>query len=370
MIKIKLLYLVWILAVIFIVLFSNRKHVENHQFFGIAESNEVIINFENPVEIKNIYVVPGQKVNKGTLLLELDQSELTLDLNEIKHQLSEFKLQRKIEKNQILTQIKELKAQKFAKTNEINSEIIQLQSQHALNKRLTADLKSIMQKGSQLKETEKKSISSPIQLKITSLNEKLKFDIEQIDIKIKSLKKILYSDKNTLTVKIDSLKKETELLTTAKDKLLIYSENNGIIGSVNFKRGEKVTPFASILTIYTHSPSYVKGFVHENVYNRISVNEQVIVSSLTDNTVSDGIVVGVGSRIIEFPERLRKRPEIKIWGREIQMKITENSDFLLGEKVIIQPKTKESSGIVIWENFKQILLNMYSKASFISSFFI
>ena len=344
--KIKLLYLVWLLAVIFIILYSNRALVESHQFFGIAESNEVIINFENPVEIKKIYVVPGQRVNKGTLLLELDRSELTLNLNEVKHQLSEFKLQRKIEKNQTLTQIRELKAQKIAKANEINSEIKQLQSQHALNKRLTADLKSIMQKESQLNNTEKKSISSPIQLKIASLSEKLKFDTEQIDLKIKNLKRILYSDKNPLTVKIESLEKEIELLTAAKEKLLIYSENNGIIGSVHFKRGEKVSPFVSILTIYTQSPSYVKGFIHENVYNRISINDQVIVSSLTGSTVSEGIVVGVGSRIVGFPERLRKRPERKIWGREIQIKIQDNNEFLLGEKVIIHPKIEKTFGII------------------------
>ncbi|MBF0450125.1 MAG: hypothetical protein HQK75_05440 [Candidatus Magnetomorum sp.] len=349
----KLLYLIWFLAASGIALFSNTANFETHQFFGFAESNEVIVNFENSVEIKNIYVVPGQRVSKGLLLLELDQPELTLHLNEIRHQLSEYTFQRKIETNTIQTQIKELKAQKIAKTNGIHSEIKQLKSQHALNKRLTAELKSIMETDSLLNETEKATISSPIQLKIESLAEGLELSIQQMDIKIKSLENRLHSNKNPLTAKIESLEKEIELLSAAKEKLLIYSENNGIIGSVHFKRGEKVSPFVSIVTIYTQSPSYVKGFIHENVYNSISLDEHVIVSSLTGKGIfSDGVVVGVGARIIEFPERLRKRPEIKLWGREVQIRISENNEFLLGEKVMIQSKMMKSSGIAFWESLK------------------
>ena len=353
--KFKLLYLTWILAVLFIILCSNYEQVETHQFFGIAESNEVIVNFEHSVEIKNIYAVPGQQVTKGVLLLELDQPELALSLNEIKHQLSEYRFQRKIEKNKIQTQIKELKSQKTVKINTIHSEIKQLTSQHALNKRLTSELKSIIGSDDLSKDTSKTSISSPIQLKIESLAEELKLSLQQIDIKIKALKNMLYSSTNPLTAKIESLTKEMELLKSAKEKLLICSENDGIIGSIHFKRGEKVSPFAPIITIYTKSPSYVKGFIHENVHNSISVNDEVIISSLTGKSFcSDGLVVGVGSRIIEFPERLRKRSELKIWGREVQIKISANNPFLLGEKIIIQSKNKKnSSGIFVWESLKR-----------------
>jgi len=360
--RFKLLYLLWFISVIVIILLSNTEQLETYQFFGIAESNEVIVNFENSVEIKNIYVVPGQKITKGLLLLELDQPELSLSLNEIKHQLSEFTFQQKIETNNIRTQIKELDAQKTAKKNAIHSEIKQLKSQHALNKRLTSELKSIMQTDIVSNETNKTAISSPIQLKIESLEEELEMSVQQIDIRIKSLKKMLDADKNPLSAKIESLKKELELLSTAKKKLLIYSENNGLIGSVHFKRGEIVSPFVPILTIYTQSPSYVKGFIHENVYNSISVDENVTVFSLTGNTVfSDGIVVGVGSRIIEFPERLRKRPEIKIWGREVQIKISENNKFLLGEKVMIQSKTMKSPGVAFWEYLKSFVSGYHHK---------
>jgi len=356
----KLLYVIWILAVLMLMLSSNQQNVETRLFFGIAESNEVTVNFEKPVEIKNIYVVPGQHVTKGTLLLELDQSELALSLNEIKHQLSEYQLQQKIENNKIRTQIKELKAQKIAKMNTIHSEIKQLNSQHTLNKRLTAELKSIIKTDFESKETVKNVISSPLQLKIESLEEELKLATQQIDIKMKALKTILYSKKNPLTAKIESLKQETRLLNSTKEKLLIYSENDGIIGFVHFKHGEKVSPFFPIITIYTQFPSYVKGFIHENVYNSIAVNDKVIITSMTGKHVfTEGAVVGVGSRIIEFPERLRKRAELKIWGREVQIKISKQNEFLLGEKVMIQGKANAGFKIVAWESLKYYVSTIY-----------
>jgi len=359
--KIKILYVMWILAVLMLILSSKNEHFEKYQFFGIAESNEVNINFEKSVEIKNIYVVPGQHVSKGTLLLELDQPELALNLNEIKHQLSEYKLQQKIENNSILTQLKELNAQKISKKNIIHSEIKQLESQHTLNKRLTAELKSIMNVDLLSKDSTSTPISSPLQLKIESLEEDLRLTIHQIDIKIKALKTILYSKNNPLKAKIDSLEKELELLTSAKEKLLIHSENNGIIGSIHFKRGEIVSPFIPILNIYTQSPSYVKGFIHENVYNNISVSDKVIVSSLTDQKLfSEGDVVGVGSRIIEFPERLRKRPELKIWGREVQIRISEQNRFLLGEKVVIQSKSIKPFNSTLWESIIYYTTTIYN----------
>ena len=56
---------------------------------------------------------------------------------------------------------------------------------------------------------------------------------------------------------------------------------------------------------------------------------------MSDNNNVEGDVVGVGSRIVEYPVRLRKRQDIQIWGREVLIKIPENNAFLLGEKVRI-----------------------------------
>jgi hypothetical protein len=85
--------------------------------------------------------------------------------------------------------------------------------------------------------------------------------------------------------------------------------------------------------------------------NRIIMGEKVRISSMTGNTgIMTGEVVGVGSRIVAYPERLRKRPEIPLWGREIEVRISEDNPFLLGEKVMIQcPQSARTS---LWTKLK------------------
>jgi hypothetical protein len=88
--------------------------------------------------------------------------------------------------------------------------------------------------------------------------------------------------------------------------------------------------------LHTKSPSYVKGYIHEDVYNKVAIGQKVTIASFSDpkNTIQ-GEVVGVGSRIVEYPVRLRKRPDFQIWGREIIIKIPSENNLLLGEKVRI-----------------------------------
>jgi hypothetical protein len=57
-----------------------------------------------------------------------------------------------------------------------------------------------------------------------------------------------------------------------------------------------------------------------------------------------GEVVGVGARIVEYPLRLRKRPDIQMWGREVQILIPPENRFLLGEKLVITPVTSRERG--------------------------
>ena len=65
-------------------------------FMGIADSRELQINFEYPVELKNIHVLPGQPVKKGDLLLELSQSELNAKLRERQSELSRLEAEMKV----------------------------------------------------------------------------------------------------------------------------------------------------------------------------------------------------------------------------------------------------------------------------------
>lgn len=70
-------------AIVICGILYNSIRVERIGFLGIADSKELQINFEYPVEIKRIHVIQGQNIRKGDLLLELEQSELNTKIRDV-----------------------------------------------------------------------------------------------------------------------------------------------------------------------------------------------------------------------------------------------------------------------------------------------
>ena len=164
--RIRLLYLVWVLvAFILLIIFLNYGS-ESTNFYGIAETREVIVNSEHPVELKKIHVVQGQVINKGALLVELDRPDLKMRINEITHQIEESRAQNIVTTAALRSQIAELKAQKASRTSKITYQIKQLQAQYDINKKLTAALGSIEQDGETVEET---GTGNPLKLRIEGL---------------------------------------------------------------------------------------------------------------------------------------------------------------------------------------------------------
>ena len=324
------LYIVWVAALIAVVLITLTYQRESTNFYGIAETREITVNSKVTVEIRKINVNEGQLVEKGTLLVELGSPELTLQINQISHQIDQLKAEKGISKSEIESSIRELQAQKASIVSDISYRIKQLENKYRINKNLSSGLKSLN------KSKNSNSENNPIQLQIAALKEEQKLSVSPINIKINLLRKELDESESPIKIRVQKLEEELRLLEQENQKLNIYSQISGIIGSVNFKAGEKVAPFVPILTVHARTPSFVKGYIHENVYSKMEVNDKVNVTSVSDScNYVEGTVAGVGARIVEYPLRLRKHPDIALWGREIIIKIPENNDFILGEKVLI-----------------------------------
>ncbi len=329
----KVLYFVILGVLVVIVAISFVLKGESTHFYGIAETREIVVNSGNSVEIKKIHVVQGQVINEGDTLAELNRPELTLKINEIAHQFDRLKAQKLADASLSRSQIRQLEAQQETKVNEIKSQIRQLEAQYELNKKLASELKSIKKSNIGRPDAQE---SNPIKIKIESLKRELELALHPSQIKIESLKSGLYSSGDPAIIQVQQLENELKLLLEEKRKLVKFAWINGIIGSVNFREGEKVSPFSPIVTLHTKSPSYIKGYIHEEVYNKIAIGQKVDILSMTDKSNRiEGEVVGVGSRIVEYPIRLRKRQDIQIWGREVVLRIPPENTFLLGEKVLI-----------------------------------
>lgn len=231
----------------------------NASFHGIAGSRESNVNFEYPVEIRSVHVLSGQRVKKGDLLAELDQSDLNSRIRQLTAQITKLKAERTV--------------------------------RDQMNKVVGNSDESL--------------VADPLAL-----------DIQQLE-------------------------EEKSYLERQRNNLFVFAEIDGIVGSVNFKRGERAPAFSPIITVLPDSPTFVQGYIYESQQSSVRPGSKVMIHSLTNTSASvKGKVVSVGSRFVEIPVRLA--PTIQnqssgVWGREVVVEIPRNSTIILGEKVQISP---------------------------------
>ena len=306
---------------------------EPDTFYGIADTKEITISSGSAVEIRRIAVVQGQLVAQGDTLLELLNPDLEMRLSQISHELTELRGRKAAHATLSKSEILQLKAQQEERTGEIRAELKELEAQYELNKRLVSELHSLDHDKA---EAGSGDAANPLLIKIESLRKQLELAQDPTRVYENRLANALSSSGDPLAEQVIRLEDELRILNAERAGQLITAQIAGLIGSVNFKAGEKVSPFAPILTLHAASPSFVRGYIHEDVYSQVAVKQKVRVQSNQDRRHKvEGEVVGVGARIVEYPERLRRRPDILIWGREIIIRLPPDNRFLLGEKVLI-----------------------------------
>ncbi len=139
---------------------------------------------------------------------------------------------------------------------------------------------------------------------------------------------------NPLSAEIENLQQQVASLESRERNSYVFAQIDGVVGSVNFKKGETAAPYAPVITISPNTPSYIDAFLHESLKTRVEVGQRLTITSLTDSSKSiEGTVASMGSRIIELPVRIGRVQSQKMWGREILIEIPEHNPFLLGEKV-------------------------------------
>jgi multidrug resistance efflux pump len=340
----KKYYLICGAVLVALIAITASIRSESTSFYGIADTKEIVINSESPVEIRKIRVMPGQPVRLGDTLVELCSQDLDLRINEISHQFDELKTRKTAHANMSRSEIRQLKVQQEERANAIRAQLQPLEAQYEINKKLMSELKSIKKGDGDAKGNA--DSANPLAIRIESLKKELERALDSSQITVDRLSNELSYSGDPLADQAKRLEEELKMLLIKKKNLYIVAQISGLIGTVDFKDGEKISPFTPILTLHAESPSIVRGYIHENAYSRVRVGQKVLVKSLAESgSTITGDVTGVGSRIVEYPVRLRKAPDIQVWGREIIIKIPEENKLLLGEKVLISLSTKKIPGI-------------------------
>ena len=137
------------------------------------------------------------------------------------------------------------------------------------------------------------------------LNSDLTLNLKSIKTKIKKSKLAKNADNNEdealISIQIRSLETRLSYLKKEEEELYIFSSFDGHIGSVNYKNGESASPFEPILTMHKTTPTFVRGYIHENLSHHIAVDKKVTIKALSSKQQVVGVIKSVGTRIIEFP---------------------------------------------------------------------
>ena len=304
-------------------------------FYGFAENKETEINHIDDVLVYKIHVENGQEVKKGDLLIEVKNAALPSKIDGLKLEKEVIQQNTLQKKNDIRNRIATIEMNRDFKLNELESKIKTLENEIAMKESLFEGLKTIS--------TGSEPAVDPNQTKLDFLK-RSKIDVEaNANEEIKMQQKILATIDAPSNVKAEILDTEISHFENEKDKLSIYAPSDGLIGNVTCKEGENISAFSTLINFYKHNPTLVKGFVHESMILEVKVGDELEVSSsLHPDIKIKGVVFGLGSRIVEIPERLRKIPDFKTYGREVLIKIPADNDFLQKEKVLLNTITKES----------------------------
>jgi multidrug resistance efflux pump len=324
-------FLIWAGVAVILILFSVKFRTSSDAIVAVVEPQRVVISFPKAVKLMRIFVVPGQRIEAGDTLCIVERPKLLIELEQIRKSLNAAHVELKNLELKYNSELNLLKMRHSARMNEINEDIQQIRSQLEFNKRRLEKLKSVSQE--QIKNG---SGESPAEIKLKSLETEYSHAQEFFDLSKQQLREKTEAESQLLQFKIDQMEQEMTLLEKERVGLTQVASSDGTIGNVYVQTEEIVSPYTNILSIYETNPNVIRAFLNEENKDRVEVGSKVIVESSNRRYKVDGEVIEIGSRIIDYPDRLLDFPTQELWGQEIFIRISGGSNFLNGEKVYVR----------------------------------
>ncbi|MEQ9264320.1 MAG: hypothetical protein RLN81_03815 [Balneolaceae bacterium] len=313
-----------------LLLINNRYFKGSSSFLGVTYAKEYKITSEKDAIIIDAYVVPGQTVQLGDLLLELESPELTLEIEKLRKEIGLMNSEKQEKEKLLESELQLFQSEKKIIQGDIDSDIQLLEKEMNLNRSLTEEIL----------EGKTNNISndslSVFQLEINSIRQKGLLKLEAIDIQILDKKQDHQFDQSQIQARIDLAEQELEWKLQEKDNLNKYATFSGVIENVYVKQGEHIEAFSSLVSINPVHPSSVVGYLVGKKERDKTLGEEVIVRSLEHPGIEiKGRIIGFGS-IVAVPEVLQKSTTVKAFGLEVFIEISEENNFPVGEKIIVK----------------------------------
>ena len=323
-------YYIAILCFVGVLWQLNQTMVTNTvSFYGFAENKETEINYNAPIIVAKIHVRPGEYVKANTPLLEVYQMQSKSTIQEEPYQIAELQAKEIMWKTEKEKEIDQLLAKQKLEIDRIETDIAKLTYQKSFDQKLYKKLQSVATKINTYR---------PMTAKIKALERELSLVKSSYQRQVKAIQQELVIGKNPYQINIERLEAQQQFERTNQRKLIqILAPTDGLVGTIQCKEAEHIPAYQTLISFYEPNPTLVKGFVQEHLLLHVNLRDSFLVRSTKDASIlCTGAVVGLGSRVVEIPERLRKMPDIKTYGREVLVAISADNRFLQKEKIILE----------------------------------
>lgn len=296
--KINSFYLVIGITFVTLLTVNTRYFKGSNAFLGVTYAKKYQINSEKPATVIETYIVPGQTVNIGDLLVELESPELELEIKKLEKEILNLQSE-KVEKQKLLeSKIELLKSEINLIRNEVKNEIERIDARIQLNESLTEGI-------SNNRSTTSDSLSE-LQLQKKSIQEKGTLEIESINIRMNDVLQDHEFDQSQVQATIELRQQELNWRLQEQEKLNKYAVFDGVIDNVNVKPGEQVEAYSSLLSINPVQPTTVIGYLVGSKDRSRSLGDVVTIQSMEQSNLStQGTIIGFGS-VTMLPQILQK----------------------------------------------------------------
>ncbi len=326
--KLNSFYLVIGITFVTLLTVNTRYFKGSNAFLGVTYAKKYQINSEKPASVIETYIVPGQTVRIGDLLVELVSPELELDIKKLEKEILNLQSE-KVEKQKLLeSKIELLKSEINLIQNDTKNEIRRIDARIGLNKSLSEGISE--------NATSAPDSLSELQLQKKSIQEKGALEIESVNIRMNDVLQDHEFDQSQIQATIELRQQELNWRLQEQEKLNKYAIFDGVIDDVNVKPGEQVEAYSSLLSINPVQPTTVIGYLVGSKDRSRSLGDVVTIRSMEQSNLStQGTIIGFGS-VSMLPQILQKSTAVNAFGLEVFIEIDTENPLPVGEKVMIQ----------------------------------
>ncbi len=331
MIKKAIFIVFWVVVVVVLLLFSLVFKDTNTAIVAQVEPLKKAISYHKAVRIKEIFVIPGQMVNPGDVLVRVERPDLLLDVEKKNNEIDRLKLEHDLINAKYANKTRQLKSTTEAQIRKIDAEISQLKMVIENNQKLSEQFGSL----TGVSDTSNRQNASYSDIELDILEKEKKYLLNQQRLELNVESSIHDEEAKSYAMRLVLLEKELQALMTEEMELVKTAKIQGTIGNVNIQKGELLAPYTTILSIYESKPTIIKAFMNEGFKYAMEVGNKVTVESTNRKYSIEGNVFEIGARIIEYPNRLKTNQNLPMWGQELFIRIPKDNNFLNGERVAV-----------------------------------